>query len=245
MTDATTGSEAGQAVSPERQTATYLKRIERIRDGGEPFAPPYMQLAADKKSFEYIWGHLHIAFDLPNPALVSPLELHLSRDDLRMFRRYVSCARELASYPALNHSSGYSISQGHPGEPVSITSAFPSRHEQQAFAIQLRQLHGTDKASYQQVHGRLIQLAKEATDPASEERFEMLKKWGKARSSLMKQSLSSRIQEIASAVGAEAPTLPDFHSGSAWPSPPPRRPSSSFFMETEFTGERSETPTRS
>ena len=107
----------------------------------------------------------------------------------------------------MNHGSALTTSF-EASKGITTETKFPPRHDQLAFAIQLRQLHGRDDAAFNRVSGLLMRLANQAQDSRRDERVRALKAWGRTRSEMLKLSLQDRLEGVALAVDADLDMVP-------------------------------------
>lgn len=178
------------------KTEEYFVRFMHLQKFGLPFRPPYAELAEHSEGFDYIWALLHLVFHLPDPKSVPPYKGELSDADQATIKRFIATAKDLAGYGVMNHETQLTKHFGKeiPDDPVE--TEYPARDVQQGFSIQLRQLHGSDRASFQSVQGIVMPVISTATDDQKEDRKETLKAWGKVRSSLLKKSTKTKADEV-------------------------------------------------
>lgn len=188
----------GASLGPTRE---YKERL-----GWDPFPPPYIELSTNTRMFRYVWRRMHIAHGPPDPRGLQPLNVRLR--DLQMLRRFVQTARDLAKYPAFNHRSALTTSFTSLSGHIRTEPDFPPKHEQQSVAIQLRQLHGSDEAAFNNVHGLLMQSANHAQDSDRKLRTEVLKRWGKIRREVLKLSLRDRLEGVSLAIDYDLERVP-------------------------------------
>lgn len=74
------------------------------------FPPPMVALAHRDDSFDFQWHLIQYAFDVNDPTLFAPLPEPISGGELRVVRRYVNKAEEMAGSVMLTADDGVRIS---------------------------------------------------------------------------------------------------------------------------------------
>lgn len=157
------------------------------------FTPPYADLAFDRSKFEYFWGMATYAFELPDPEAFPPFTVTISDEDLRTARRFVESCRELASYETI--SAEFAVSISVKDGVLSHSTTQLSREQMRGTAVLFRQLHGTDKGSYNTVHSILSRLTQQTNDGWRPQRMVILKEWRIAYGALQQRTVDEIVQD--------------------------------------------------
>ncbi|WP_308124346.1 hypothetical protein [Rhodococcus qingshengii] len=178
-------------------TADTLEvRTIRFEDTIRPvplkFDPPLQECGDNKTAFLYHWERMTFLFDLENPAKFPQIEL--LPDERRIIERFVSTARNLASYSAINFRGGSTLSS-RKGE-WSVKSNFPSHESFAGTSATFRQLHNdTEHASFIAARRELNTAIERLDSDVVTELRPVVKTWSKARASLMRTMASTQICE--------------------------------------------------
>lgn len=164
-----------------------------LRRPAPQFAPPYADLAFDQSKFEYFWGMATFAFELPDPESFPPFAVTISDEDLRTAHRFAESCRELASYETI--STEFAVSISLTDGVLSHTSTSLSREQMRGTAVLFRQLHGTDKGSYNTVNSILSRLTQQIDDGRKPQRMELLKAWRRAYGALQQRTVEEIVQD--------------------------------------------------
>lgn len=183
------------------------------------FAPPMIELANRADSFDQQWHYIQYGFDVGDPATLPPIpNVKLTEEELRVVRRYIGKAKELAASVMLTADDGVRINwdAATGGEPTVTQMTRTAPDIETGFVAIFRQfyLHNED-ASYAKVRRILHDHARAATDASAAVRLDELKRWSEAvrwtnqrslrRSVLVRAMEIGDWQESAESVG----TFPD------------------------------------
>lgn len=176
-------------------TDSYIEDgpFEGLRRPAPKFAPPYADLAFDRSKFEYFWAMATFAFELPDPESFPHFEEAITEDDLRTARRFIESCRELASYETI--STDYAVSVSVVDGVVSHESTQLSREQMRGTAVLFRQLHGTDKGSYNTVVSILSRLIEKIDDGGKPQRIQLLKAWRSAYGALQRRTVVEIVRD--------------------------------------------------
>lgn len=176
-------------------TESYIEDgpFKGLRRPAPQFTPPYADLAFDRSKFEYFWALATYAFALPDPESFPPFTVTISDEDLRTAHRFVESCRELASYETI--SAEFAVNISIKDGVLSHTSTQLSREQMRGTAVLFRQLHGTDKGSYNTVHSILSRLTQQIDDGWRPQRMVILKAWRSAYGALQQRTLDQIVQD--------------------------------------------------
>ena len=176
-------------------TDSYMEDgpFKGLRMPAPQFAPPYAELAFDRSKFDYFWAMATFAFELPDPESFPPFTVTISDEDVRTSRRFIESCRELASYETI--SAEFAVSISIRDGVLSHTSTPLSREQMRGTAVLFRQLHGTDKGSYNTVHSILSRLTQQIDDGWKPQRMDLLKAWRSAYGALQQRTVDEIVQE--------------------------------------------------
>lgn len=199
------------------KTEEYSARFRSLQDFGLPFQPPNTELAKRSDGFNYTWSLLCLVFHLPDPKSVPPYKGELSESDQVTIKRFIATARDLAGYDVMNHETELTMHFGEEMPKGVVEKEYPARDAQQGFSIQLRQLHGSDRASFQSVQGIVMPAISAATDGQKVRRNETVRAWGKARSSLLRKSAKTKASEVMLSIETGSEYLVHFRNSGSSP----------------------------
>jgi hypothetical protein len=176
-------------------TESYIAegRFKGFRMPAAQFPPPYAELAFDPSKFEYFWRSATYAFELPDPKSFPPFTVTVSDEDLRTAHRFIESCRELASYETI--SADFAVSISKKDGVASHTTTQISREQMRGTAVLFRQLHGTDRASYNTVLSILSRLIERTDDGRKPQRRAILQAWRGAHGALQQRTVDKIVQD--------------------------------------------------
>ena len=132
------------------------------------FPPPMIALADRADSYDQQWHYIQYAFDVGDPAALPPIpNVSLAGEELRVVRRYIDKAKELAASVMLTADDGVRISwdAATGGEPTVSQMTRTAPDIETGFVAIFRQFYlHNEHASYPRVRRILQDHASAATD---------------------------------------------------------------------------------
>lgn len=83
---------------------------------------PMRDLLRNPEGGDYVWARLHYAFELPEPAQLSPAKLELMSDERRLLSRFVEHAHEIAQTSFLGAEDIVRFNIGAGGHGLTVES---------------------------------------------------------------------------------------------------------------------------
>lgn len=176
----------------ERNTVpiTSFSVEEAVANGTFRFAPPLIERSPQPKMLYQEWRAFQWVFeDIADPATFPPLPAAPAANDLRIFRRYVDAAEELAESELLCGSDNVTVrwraATETAEESTEVESTFTSKEITRGFTVLLRQFDAKDEpASFQRVNDRLRVLSSEMIDSHERSRVDQIDAWRRAQGAL-------------------------------------------------------------
>lgn len=160
------------------------------------FPPPMIALAHRDDSYDFQWHLIEYAFDVGDPATFPPITATLSPEQLRVTRRYIDKAKELAGSVMLTADDGIRISwDAESGGAPTVKQMTLTRPDvETGFLAIFRQFYlPNEDASYAKVRRILDEHASAATDDLAAERLGELKRWSEAVKRSHQRSLKKSV----------------------------------------------------
>lgn len=184
-----------EAMMKAREDGTFtpitdLSVEAAVREGIFRFAPPLIERSPRPKDLYLMWRLFQVVFvDIADPQRFPRLPIAPLGEDMRIFRRYIEAAEDLAESELLCGSDGVTVRwrAATDDEPESeeVESTWTSKEITRGFAVLLRQFDSKDeRASFQRVSGRLRVLSAEIIDSHERRRVEQIDAWRNAQGKL-------------------------------------------------------------
>ena len=158
------------------------------------FNPPMVDLAHRDDAFVFQWHLVEYAFDLHDPRN-SPLPEKLSDEEVRVIRRYVSKAEELAASVMLTADDGLQVSWNAAADQTTVEQKTRTAPDiETGFVAIFRQFYlSDDDASYARISRVLHEHATNAEDDLAADRLDELSRWATAIRTTRRQSLKKAV----------------------------------------------------
>jgi hypothetical protein len=169
---------------------TDLSVDDAVKQGIFRFAPPLIERSPRPKALYLEWRAFQYVFeDIADPRTFPRLPETPSAADLRIFRRYIESAEELAESEQLCGTDRVTVrwraATDDMPESTEVESEFTSKEIARGFAALLRQFDSAkENASFQRVNDRLRVLSAEMIDSHERRRLEQIDAWRKAQGKL-------------------------------------------------------------
>jgi hypothetical protein len=163
---------------------------EAVQRGIFRFAPPLIERSPEPKMLYQEWRAFQWVFeDIPDPRTFPSLPRTPPAEDIRIFRRYIDAAEELAESAFLCGSDRVTFrwraATETAGESREVESSFTSKEITRGFAVLLRQFDSeNERASFKEVGSRLRALSQEMIDSHERRRVEQIDSWQRAQEQL-------------------------------------------------------------